>query len=245
MTGLRFFIDTDGFTVGESLLIEGAEFHHICDVIRAQPGEELFLLNGQGWIAKGIIEDIGRHRCTVRILFAEQKEAPPPQLFLGLSLLRPNHLEFAIEKGTEVGVDQFILFPTDKSERKDSSPSMRRRLSSIITAAMKQSGRTFRPEVKEANSLAEALLMLPSPRLFADLQEKAPFLSDYLKQASCESPLSVLIGPESGWSDREKGILQKDGCPVLLHSNVLRAETAAVVAAYTVAVFFQTKALSG
>jgi 16S rRNA (uracil1498-N3)-methyltransferase len=233
MTCLRFFIDNDGFEVGEMVFLEGGEFHHIRAVVRIQEGEEVSLVNGKGGCAKGYVEAVERHRCVIRILSSEQKEAPKAKLFLGLSLLRPNHLDFAIEKGTEVGVDQFILFPGDKSERKDASPSMKRRLDAIITAAMKQSGRNFRPEVQEARSLQDAVLLLPAPRIFADLQEGAIPLPKRLETCSKNEPISILIGPESGWSDEEKDFLLKEGPPVLLHSNVLRAETAAVVAAYT------------
>ncbi len=240
MTRLRFFIDVDGFTVGETVFLEGAEFHHLRGVVRIAEGEEVFLVNGRGWVAKGTVEAVERHRCVIRILSSEHTQAPSAKLFLGVSLLRPNHLDFAIEKGCEVGVDQFVLFPADKSERKESSPALRRRLDSIITAAMKQSGRVFRPEVQEASSLKEALLLLPSPRLFADLHEGAVLLSKRLEELSKENPLSLLIGPESGWSDDERKLLLVEGPPVLLHTNVLRAETAAIVAAYTASLWFQS-----
>ena len=238
MTSLRFFIDVDRFEVGETVFLEGSEFHHIRAVVRIQEEEEVALVNGKGWFAKGRVEALERHRCAIRILSCEHKQAPAPKLYLGISLLRPNHLDFAIEKGTEVGVDRFILFPADKSERKEASPSMKRRLDAIITAAVKQSGRGFRPEVQEARGLQEAFSMLPAPRLFADLQEQALSLSKHLEGLSCDKPLSILIGPESGWSDGEKALLLKEGSPVHLHANVLRAETAAVVAAYTASLWF-------
>jgi 16S rRNA (uracil1498-N3)-methyltransferase len=232
MTSLRFFVDVEGFEVGEKVSLEGSEFHHIRAVVRIQEGEAVSLVNGKGWFAKGIVDAMERHRCVIRILSSEHIETPKAKLFIGLSILRPNHLDFAIEKGAEVGVDQFILFPTDKSERKDSSPSMRRRLDAIITAATKQSGRGFRPEVHEVRSLQDAFLLLPAPRLFADLQKGAIPLPRRLEEIPKDSPLSILIGPESGWSDAERALLIKEGSPVLLHPNVLRAETAVVVAAY-------------
>lgn len=236
MTSLRFFIDVDGFSVGETLFLEGKEFHHVRDVVRIEQGEEVALVNGRGGCAVGIVERVDRHRCGIRILSCTQEEAPVARIFLGLCFLRPNHLDFAIEKGTEVGVDTFVLFPGDRSERREESSAMRRRLSSLITASTKQSGRMFSPQVHIARSMEEALLHLPSPRLWADLQEGAPLLSQKVGSLAKERPVSILIGPESGWSEAEKTLLSKEGEPVLLHRNVLRAETAAVVAAYTVSV---------
>ena len=110
---------------------------------------------------------------------------------------------------------------------------MRRRRDALITAAVKQSGREFRPEVTEARSLEEALALLPPPRFFADLYEGAVPFSEALHAIPKGSSLSLLIGPESGWSDNERKTLRAEAVPVLLHPHVLRAETAAVVAAYT------------
>jgi RsmE family RNA methyltransferase len=42
----------------------------------------------------------------------------------------------------------------------------------------------------------------------------------------------VLIGPEGGWSDREKSLFTETGLPhINLHDFTLRAETAAIAAA--------------
>lgn len=240
MTHLRFFIDIEQFVDGDSVFLEGSEFHHIRSVVRIVEGEEVPLVNGKGGFARGVVESVERHRCRIRVLSSEHKEKPQAKLFLGLSILRPNHLDFAIEKGTEVGVDTFVLFPGDKSEKKEISSSMRRRLDAIITAAMKQSGRNFCPAIQEAASLEDAFVYLPSPRLFADLQEEAAPLVKRLHELPKESPVSLLIGPESGWSEEERRLLRKEGPPVLLHSNVLRAETAAIVAAYTASVWIQS-----
>jgi 16S rRNA (uracil1498-N3)-methyltransferase len=224
----------DPFLVGECVSLEGKEFHHVRGVVRIEEGEEVALINGKGGYAIGCVEAIERHSCRIRILSCTQKEAPRAKVYMGLSFLRPQHLDFAIEKGTEVGVDTFILFPGDRSERKEESPSMIRRLGALITASTKQSGRCFSPEVRVVRSIREALCLLPSPRLWADLQEGALPLSKRVEHLSLQESVSVLIGPESGWSEAEKTLLSLEGPPVLLHKNVLRAETAAVVAAYTV-----------
>ena len=234
MTTLRFFIDVERFVEGDIVCLEDKEFHHARDVVRIEKGESIPLINGKGSSALGRVEAIERHRCLILILNVTQEKKPTPRLYLGLSLLRPGHLDFAIEKGTEVGVDHFVLFPSDKSEKKELFPSMIRRLDALITAATKQSGRTFRPEISHASSLKEALLLLPTPHLWADLHEEALPLKEKLEILSPTIPLSILIGPESGWSDDEKRLLLHEGPPVLLHHNVLRAETAAVVAAYTI-----------
>lgn len=234
MTGLHFFIDVDQFIDGDLVSIEDGEFHHLCDVIRITEKEELILINGRGWVARGTVERIDRRRCLVRIQSSERQERPPPKLFLGVSFLRPSHLDFAVEKGVEVGVDQFVLFPADKSERKEISSSSGRRLEAVVTAAMKQSGRIFRPEVVVAASLQEALAILPSPHVIADVSEEAVPLAQCLEDLSNNNPISVLVGPESGWSEGERSLLANQGEVVLLHSNTLRAETAVIVAAYSV-----------
>ena len=230
MTHFHFFIDTEELSVGSIAVLEGPEFHHARDVLRIGPHESVSLINGRGAMATGTVESLERHKALVRILSSERLSPPPNPLCLGLSFLRPNHLDFALEKGTEVGVDRFILFQADRSERKELSSSFHRRLDALLIAATKQSGRFFLPQVCIAASLEQALTLFPSPPLWADLSADATSLAEKLGH---DQHFCLLIGPESGWSDRERSILSKNGPPVLLHSNVLRAETAAIVGAYT------------
>ena len=232
MTHFHFYIDTEELLPGAFVTLEGPEFHHARDVLRIEPGESVTLINGRGLIASGVVEAFERRLCRIRVLSSE-RTAPLPPVCLGLSLLRPNHLDIAIEKGTEVGVDLFVLFQAERSERRPISPSLTRRLEALLTAATKQSGRLFRPQLRFASSLAEALSLLPAPILWADLSSDAsPILS---RLTTLQQPPSILIGPESGWSENERAVLSAYGPPVLLHETVLRAETAAIIGAYLVA----------
>jgi 16S rRNA (uracil1498-N3)-methyltransferase len=232
MTHLRFFVDNGQFSEGDLVYLEDKEFHHARDVVRVGTGESIVLINGHGGLASGIVESIERHRCTVRVTSATQERRVPSRLFLAISLLRPSHLDFAIEKATELGIDAFVIFPSQKSEKHECSTSMQRRLSSIAVAATKQSGRLFLPEITTASSLQEALSLLPSPHFWADLGEDALPIQEVLAQCQSTQPHSLLIGPESGWSTKEQAMLRHERPPVRLHHLVLRAETAAIVAAY-------------
>ena len=232
MTHLRFFVDVDRFSEGDCVVLEEKEFHHARDVIRIGPHERIMLINGRGWTACGVVEKVDRHQCVVRIQSSMSASPPPLRVVLGISLLRPSHLDFAIEKGTELGVDRFVLFPAHKSDIRRVSLATERRLHAIAIAATKQSGRLFLPEIISASSLRAALDLLPSPRFWGDLDEKASSLAESLTNLPDASSSSILIGPESGWSNEEKHALCSEGQPVRLHHLVLRAETAAIVAAY-------------
>ena len=232
MTQLRFFVDVERFLEQDLVSLEEKEFHHARDVVRVGVGESINLINGKGGLATGIIEDIGRRSCTIRVFSVQQEQPRPAQLMIGLSLLRPGHLDFAVEKGTELGIDRFVIFPSHKSEKHGPSTSMERRLQAIAIAATKQSGRLFSPEICIASSLHDALALLPPPRLWADLADDAISLQRALDNLSPAAPCSLLIGPESGWSTDEKTMLRRESVPVRLHHLVLRAETAAIVGAY-------------
>ena len=237
MTSLRFFVNVDQFAQGQLVALEETEFHHARDVVRVRIGEQVALINGKGWLALSHVETLERHRCLLRVASVSHEERFTAKLWLGLSLTRPGHLDFAIEKGTEVGVDTFVLFPSDKSEKKPMSDSLVRRLTALTIAATKQSGRLFLPKIVTVHSLQEALLALPRPHLWADLHEQAVPLQQRLATLPPSEPLSLLIGPESGWSEEEKQLLSHASPPVLLHTNVLRAETAAVVGAYLASLY--------
>ena len=231
MTHFHFFVATDEFLPETSVILEGPEFHHARDVLRIKPGESVMLINGKGSLASGVVESIERRHCSIRLLSSECRPPSPP-ICLGVGLLRPHHLDVALEKGTEVGVDRFVFFQADHSERKEVSPSLHRRAEALLIAATKQSGRLFLPQIYFASSLAEALPLLSPPLFWADLSPDATSLYSRLMTVPHHPPLSILIGPESGWSDKERALLSPYDPPVLLHTNVLRAETAAVVGAY-------------
>jgi 16S rRNA (uracil1498-N3)-methyltransferase len=229
----RVFSSCPHFEEGQHVLLDPNEQHHLQRVLRLKSHDQVQIINGHGELATAEVVSGG---CN--ILHVTRTSAQPG-CRVAMPLLRPGHLDFAIEKLTEFGVTDIMVFRSDFSDRSELTPSLQRRLSSLMVAALKQSGQLFMPKLTYVHSLHEAIRLMPTPRLFADLQPQAQYLHKLLSSLQITEGVSVFIGPESGWSDDEKKLLASHAQCVLLHTNVLRAETAAVVAAYECSVFVQ------
>jgi 16S rRNA (uracil1498-N3)-methyltransferase len=111
------------------------------------------------------------------------------------------------------------------------------RLERVVESAMKQAGRSFRPRVRELATPAEALarfLESAGEAATAYVADEDPEAPPPRLPDRARSPRLVLVGPEGGFSAREKSDLDAAGAVAFtLGPYRLRAETAAVVAVYT------------
>lgn len=228
MPAERFYINTD-LAKSQNIFLEDQEFHHLAHVMRIKPNEEVEIVNGQGVLAKAVVLQIDKKRATLQIQSLEQQKTPSNELILAQAIPRPSCLDFILEKGTELGMTQIWLFPTKHGGRKRFNEQQLARMKTITIASMKQCGRLFLPVIYEKPSL-EQWKSPQYPAFFGDLDSHTPPFKDVLQQKKSKS-LIFFVGPESGFSDEEINILKSlPATGVKLHENILRAETAAIVA---------------
>ncbi|MBI3901056.1 MAG: 16S rRNA (uracil(1498)-N(3))-methyltransferase [Chlamydiia bacterium] len=211
----------------ENLLsLEGEEAHHALSVMRKKEGSIVELINGKNVLAKAEIISTTKRSLRLRVI-SSLSASPPSSIILCQALIRPNKLDFIMEKGTELGMTELWLFPAERSEKISLSPHQQTRLHALSIAAMKQCGRLDLPTL----SLKPPLLQwssLPYPAYFGETAPHAPpFLSLYKKA----SGVLFFIGPESGFSPHEEEHLRSlHAQGVRLHPHTLRTETAPLVA---------------
>jgi 16S rRNA (uracil1498-N3)-methyltransferase len=142
---------------------------------------------------------------------------------------KPNRLDTIIEKGTELGVDEFWLFPGVLSYKKELFPQQMERTLAITIAAIKQSGRLFLPKIRLFPPI-ERWEKFTSLSFFGDLSEHAiPFHQAAMKIHKDRYPLIFITGPESGFSTNEVATLHQLGSiGVTLHRYILRTDTATI-----------------
>lgn len=221
-----FFLE-DQLEAGRRYTLAGDEWVHAKRVTRARVGDDVVLVNGEGVSAQALVRVMDRDSLQLEVLSITVQLRPATTLILGIPFLR--HIDFVVEKGVELGVDTFCLFPAERSERAEASASAQRRLRALTIAAIKQSGRAFLPKLCYCGSLQEAIAVAPRPLVWAQKAVHAQPLEQLPGESTC---LSLFVGPESGWSDNEQTLLANAGPAVLLHDTILRAETAAIVGAY-------------
>ncbi len=217
----RFFIDAF-FSQNQGLSLQDLEFHHLSHVMRVKEKETIELVNGQGQLALAEVLEIGKKNARLKINSLTSQKKPSRALILAQALPRANRLDFILEKGTELGMTEAWLFPSQLSEKKE-MPVQRAR--QIAIAAMKQSGRLFLPEIRFFPSLKECPMSIQA--YFGDLSEDAPPLAAIFKGQDA----TIFIGPEKGFSEGEIAWLKSQGAlGVKLNNNILRTDTAALAA---------------
>jgi 16S rRNA (uracil1498-N3)-methyltransferase len=222
----RFFIASP-LPLGQEVILEDSEFHHLIHVMRLKVDEMIELVNGQGSLAHARIKQITKKQALLSIENVHHQLSIGKELILAQAMPRINRLDFIIEKGTELGATQFWLFPGSHSERKMLTEHQLERFENLSIASMKQCGRLFLPKI-EVKPALEKWKKLDMPSYFGDVRETAPSFHKALKRS--ESAL-FFIGPEAGFNDKEVELLLKLGAEgVKLHDNILRTDTAALVA---------------
>jgi len=222
----RFYTDQE-LSLNAIVEISDKEFHHMTRVLRKEVGDPLELVNGLGYLAQCRIDSIAKRSCSVLIEDIAHFSEPKTEIILAQAFTRPQKLDDIIEKGTEIGVSQFWLFPGKLSEKKALTENQMSRLNHITTSALKQSGRLWLPEI---HLKAPLVKWTPPdcPFYFGDVSPEAPKLPTLLNPSS---RVLFCVGPESGFDQGEIEQLRLlGGCGVSLNANTLRTETAAIVA---------------
>ena len=224
----RFFV-TD---IHDNWVVFSAEqAHQISAVLRLQPGQRLIVLDDQGWEYEAELAAVDRKRTTAVLL--NQRPAanePTRQLTLYQSLLKRDNFEWVLQKGTELGVARFAPLITERTVAR--RPKSEKRWQRILTEAAEQSRRGRIPELAAPVPLNQALAGLPPDATALIAWEAAE--AGAVRVALSEKPaaVSLFIGPEGGFTAAEIDQARRCGVlPITLGRRILRAETAAVVAA--------------
>jgi 16S rRNA (uracil1498-N3)-methyltransferase len=221
----RFYIDAP-LKKEDTVLLAETELHHLA-VSRARVGQSVELINGKGRLANATLLTLDKREARLKVDSAHEESHPSKQIILAQGLPRMNHLEWIVEKGTELGVSQFWFFPGHLSEKDSLSSNQQTRLQHLLLSAVKQCGRLHLPEIVMNPSL-ETWEPLTGTVLFADPSEEVPFL--WQAPIATLSPIILFIGPESGFAPREAVHLVEvlKATKVRLHTNTLRTETASL-----------------
>lgn len=231
MPAERYFLD-HSFKPNDHYELKGSEFHHLAHVMRTRKGETVELVNGKGALAQATVRDILKEKAILTIDQVYQEPDQPCRLILAQAIPKPNRLDFILEKGTELGVDCFWLFPGQYSAKKEFFPHQLERAQTLTIAAMKQCGRLTLPNLILQPSLDEWPSLAEMSAFFGDLESEAPPFEEAWKKLNSPSyPILFVTGPEAGFSKQEVHILRERGATgVKLHPNILRTDTASIMA---------------
>jgi 16S rRNA (uracil1498-N3)-methyltransferase len=226
----RYFLDAF-FDEHATLSLSGGEHRHLTCVLRSKAKDLVELVNGKGQLALAEITALKKNEALLTIQrILEQRPSPFP-LILAQAIPHMNHLEWIIEKGTELNVSAFWLFPGMLSEKITLNDSQQLRLKNLMISSMKQCGRLDLPGIILHPPLAQWRPM-QGTLLFGDTAPGVPYLWDLPLTKPLKPPLILFIGPEKGFDFKERTllltVLKAQG--IRIHPNTLRTETAPLAA---------------
>jgi len=218
----RFFIKNIIRPTGLIKIENEKLIHQWRRVLRFKTGQEVVLFDNSGLEFSGVIVSFGDKTAEIELKSSQSGPVPPLPLFLYLSLTKREAFEWAIEKGTELGVAGFVPVISARSEKKSLNLE---RVQKILTEASEQSGRVILPEISEPISLEESLTRLQGKTIVLDPRGEPFKIADY----KTDQRVNIFIGPEGGYEPEEIKLFHKNNIPVVvLGTQILRAETAAI-----------------
>jgi 16S rRNA (uracil1498-N3)-methyltransferase len=243
MTRRRWIADTWDETTAS---LTGEQASHLIRVLRAQAGMEYDIVAGDR-VWHGVIAGISGDAVRFNLI-AEVQADPALPITLLLSIFKFDRMEWAIEKGTELGIERLIPVIARRSEKHLAQSAQNRveRWRRIAREAAKQSRRSDIPIIEDVLPLKTAARQTSDAvRLLLAEQERSTTLRRSMEetlQASGDQIPSVrlAVGPEGGWTAEEEALFDAEGWKsVSLGPRILRAETAAITAMAVVAALLE------
>ena len=228
----RFFQE-DAFIVGKTYELSSSNHRHIVQVLRLKTGDDLITFNGEGGEYSAQLEILSKRKSQVLIQsFNQINRESPLNVTLALAMIKPDKMDFALQKAVELGVNKFQPLYTKRSVIKIKENRLDKKMQhwqGVIIAACEQSGRTIIPSLQKPITI-EQYLTIPSDHLrLAMLPRNYPKLAKLENLNGSKQEISLIIGPEGGFTDEEEDLmLQKKLTPISFGSRILRAETAAI-----------------
>lgn len=214
---------------GQEIPLPADQSRYLTRVMRLEAGAIVRVFNGRN----------GEWRCKLAgtpksaTLIPQGQVRPQssgPDLTLLFTPIKKARTDFIIEKATELGVRTIQPVFTDYCQTNRVRTD---RFESLAVEAAEQTERMDVPSIGEALALPKILsVWAPDrPLIFCDESAQAAPLANYTKQLH-EKPAGILIGPEGGFSPKERQMLRSLDfvIPITLGPRILRAETAVVSA---------------
>ena len=227
----RIYLDQP-LEAGTDTALDQRSCHYLANVLRMKAGMRLIAFNGSGLEYDGELKALSKKSGGISI---GQGNNPGTEsslhTTLGIGLSRGERMDYVIQKSTELGVSVIQPLFTENCEVRLDEKRLEKRMqhwAQTSISACEQCCRVVLPVIQKPLQLADWLNNLPtSDALFLLDRDQTGSLADR------EQPdaLTLLVGPEGGFSEQEKTLaLGKGFSGINLGSRTLRTETAPIAA---------------
>lgn len=225
----RLHVDAD--LASSRVRLDADQTHYLRNVMRIPAGGLVLLFNARDgeWLAR--IDLYAKNHAEAEPVERRRAPARESDLWLVFAPIKRAHLDYVVEKATELGVSALrpVMTRRTVAERVNLD-----RMRATATEAAEQSERLSVPEILPPVTLPQALANWPAERnlLLCDETGGGGAIAEVLARADLAAPWAVLTGPEGGFAPEELEMLRAHAkiVPAGLGPRVLRADTAAIAA---------------
>lgn len=228
---MNLFYDHD--IDGQFYTLNKDDSNHLVRVLRIKVGETVFVTDGKGMLFECVVTDTNPKSCQIEII-KKTPGADKRNFNLQIAIAPTKNIsrfEWFLEKSTEIGIDSISPVLCDHSERKTIKVD---RLNRVITAAMKQSLKSFHPKLDDLININDFIKRPFQGQKFI-AYVNYDIKNELFNMCKPNVDTIILIGPEGDFSKEEISKAIDNGfIPVKLGPSRLRTETAGIVACHTV-----------
>lgn len=226
MTAPRFFV-AGPLTIGAQVMLQDEDIRHARLALRLQPGDAVVVVaDGAAWNAQ--LSALGARSAALEVTgeCREPAHELPQTVTILQAVPKGAKMDFVIEKSVELGAARIVPVLCARSYA-DVSDSKLRRWRMLARAAAQQSRRLHIPEVEAASTWAAAVERFATGCTFVLAHADAARGSLRAAVGDTQSPLTLAVGPEGGFTQDEVDVGIRAGAHIVsLGPTILRTETA-------------------
>ena len=225
----RLYVSAD-LAVGARLVCTSEQYNYLCNVLRLSDGASVLVFNGRNGEWQALLSGVNKRGARLDIQQQTRLQTSAPDIDYVFAPLKRSRLDYMVQKAAEMGVARLrpVLTQHTIAER----VNLERMGANAIEAA-EQCGILHVPTVQEPVKFERMIEAWPSERALIFCDEDAPVSNaiDALRYVP-KGPLAVIVGPEGGFSTKERQVLRGKSfaVPISLGPRILRADTAAIAA---------------
>ena len=222
------YTDIENQKVGEKFSIKDLSLiHQIKNVFRMEEGDRIIICDGNYRDYTSVIENIDKTELSILVEEITNLPKPDREIYVFVSLIKQAKFDDMLPHLVEVGATKIIPILTERTQKRNLKTE---RLKEIIKEATEQSGRGGVAELFPIMNFKEALYFSKKENLDIFIFHTK---KDKVSQNQNRGDCALFVGPEGGFTDEEIRMAKEMGAQnIFLGENILRAETAGVVATY-------------
>ena len=230
---IRAYVDLP-LAPGARVALPESAAAHLTRVLRLREGDACVLFNGDGHDYDARLVSLGKRETLAEIGDARTVDNESPlRIVLLQGIARGEKMDLILQKATELGVARIVPVDAERTEVRLDAARLEKRLAhwrSVVASACEQCGRARLPQVAAPVAISDVGARAAEAALRLTLDPGGEHSMTSL-QVDADAVLAIAVGPEGGWSPRDREALRAAGFGGLqLGPRILRTETAGLAA---------------